>query len=695
MGFIGPNPTIYTHFFKKVRMKKNLLALAFAVLTGVTCISQTVPDPGLDSIVSSFRALPLLRQETRVHYLGSIDKMGGNADWDWGLYQDNAGEWVLAEIEGPGCLWNFVVHHDVARSDPLYSFYFDGEKTPRFTIHHSEMGGKPPFIVPLADWYGPRLRHSQDDRITKMDFRIIRSFVPMPFTKGCRITSSVKLEGNSSPQSGAGGWGHAIYHTYSSTKGLNVETFTGKENLVPLLSWASNIGNCFELNFIPAEKSKISLAPNANKTLFSADGEGVIRGVRIRGNGGRKFFQDVWIRCTWENESAPALELPLSTFFGNDRIDHSLQTMAMGLNLDGYSYHYFPMPYWKAARVELINHSVSENYECDLDIYHQKGHYYEQKITGHFRATPWRSPKLGPIGEDALIGEIKGHGQIVAGVVGALKGCEGDVRVNIDGCSTPSVQSDGSESWACYGWGYYSAPESNPFSAYDGPERDASMVRLLLGDFYPFHTSLRMSVEPPNGVRTPDKGNICSGSLFWYGELTVDAIPTDVLDVGDLQSERAHAYKANGGTLQQLTTFFEGAQDHLKITDEGRHGFDSSEFIIKIDPSNQGVILRRRSSQAIGRHRALVEVDGTTVSERAWIWPDQNQYKSWLEDEFQIPASYTAGKSQLRIRIIPEKVNGVMSWNEYRYTAFSIGVANSSAAIPIEIKDKDLPPLPN
>ncbi len=35
--------------------------------------------------------LPLTRSGVRVHYEGSIDKAGANADWDWALYQDNKG----------------------------------------------------------------------------------------------------------------------------------------------------------------------------------------------------------------------------------------------------------------------------------------------------------------------------------------------------------------------------------------------------------------------------------------------------------------------------------------------------------------------------------------------------------------------------------------------------------------------------
>ncbi len=41
------------------------------------------------------KALPVPKSHCRAHYEGSIDKTGGNADWDWNLYQDENGEWVL------------------------------------------------------------------------------------------------------------------------------------------------------------------------------------------------------------------------------------------------------------------------------------------------------------------------------------------------------------------------------------------------------------------------------------------------------------------------------------------------------------------------------------------------------------------------------------------------------------------------
>ena len=57
-------------------------------------------------------ALPLRRSGVKVHYEGSIAKIGDNSDWDWYMYEDpeRNNEWVLFDVEGSGCIYNFVQH---------------------------------------------------------------------------------------------------------------------------------------------------------------------------------------------------------------------------------------------------------------------------------------------------------------------------------------------------------------------------------------------------------------------------------------------------------------------------------------------------------------------------------------------------------------------------------------------------------
>ena len=84
----------------------------------------------------------------------------------------------------------------------------------------------------------------------------------------------------------------------------------------------------------------------------------------------------------------------------------------------------------------------------------------------------------------SLVASFSGSGHVVAGVItseGSM--CEGDVRVHIDGCATPAVESDGSESWACYGLGIRVSTSGQPRDRV-ATIRQSSwfMLRLLMGD---------------------------------------------------------------------------------------------------------------------------------------------------------------------------------------------------------------------
>ena len=120
---------------------------------------------------------------------------------------------------------------------------------------------------------------------------------------------------------------------------------------------------------------------------------------------------------------------------------------------------------------------------------------------------------------------------------------EGDVHVTIDGNRSPRVESDGSESWILYGPGFRHGPQSNPFSGYASGEKGIpwSMVRQLLGDYYPFESELTFDIEHGENDQND---MVHSGTLFYYGQPSPGIVLTDSLDVGNEQSERAHAYRA-------------------------------------------------------------------------------------------------------------------------------------------------------
>ncbi|HZG56923.1 DUF2961 domain-containing protein [Paenibacillus sp.] len=615
-----------------------------------------------------FDLLPILKDGVRVQYEGSIDKQGFNADWDWWLYRDRS-EWVIFDVDGPGCIYNFVQHRYPDSPEPTFRFYFDGEATPRFEIRASEFGTKAPFVRPLADAYiGP------DDN-GRGPIRVIRSFVPMPYRSSCKITTDLQLK---APHKGDGGWGHVVYHAYDTADGI--ESFTGAEGYDRLIDMWSRVGEDPkpQTKAETAALADVKLAPGETRLVLEADGQGSVASIVASPAAGTDL-QQIWIKATWDGHDRPDVECPLGVFFANELDYNPVGVLSHGRKPDGTCYNYFPMPFWNGARIELTNRGEraaafdawTTSWTTDTNALYVEGR------TGYFRSSAYYPSTRATPGADTIIARISGRGHLVAGHVTGMTrkpgliSCEGDVRVYIDGIGTPQVESDGSESWVNYGWGFPTPPEMNPSSAYDGlPDNPWSMVRLLSGDWYPFQTELVFGIEAGEFNNQYIRH---SGVLFYYGVDTPGMALTDELDIGDKASEGTHSYRTTGGRgYYTLESYYEGREDRVLVRDTGNEVEGWSEFTVDVDPNNRGVRLRRRSDQMTGRQRANVYVDGAPVKERSWYFADRNPYKRWLEDEFDIPAAYTAGKRELVIRLEYVQDGETRTWNEFYYWIYSL-----------------------
>ena len=602
---------------------------------------------GLEWHKEELARLPYLRPGVTAHYEGSIDKTGGNADWDWWLYQDARGEWVLLDVDGPGCIHNFVQHRYPSGEVPVFRFYFDGESEPRHTLTPADFGNKPSFLKPLADIFvgddiSPRGRGP---------IWVVRSFVPLPFEKGCRITSSVKLEGHEKVK-GEGGWGHVIYHSYTAAR---------PQILLPPAAATET------------KKCTATIPPGGEATVFEQRGAGSISGWRLRV--APATDQNVWVRLRWDDAEHPAAWSPLGAFFGNEFGCHPVGFLTHGQEPDGSYYFRFPMPFWKSARIEVCNRSAAASVDVESEI--QLGFAYPECLCGYLRATDYCPDTPCAPGRDSVIGVADGCGHIVATTLTARSvdsryvSCEGDVRLHLDGNRTPQIESDGSESHACYGWGFVYPPQQNPFSGYDGsgdPLYEFSETRVHVGDVIPFRTGFRFGLEAGDCNDAPMRH---SGLVLFYGRDEAGMVLTDTLDIGDDKSETSHQYRAEGVVWRgELAARYEDDAS-TPVTDCGVTHKGFSEFTGSIRPDNCGVRLRRRSDQLHGRQRARVFVDGVPVTERAWYFADRNPHRRWLEDEFEIPASHTRNKGEIRIRIEFLPGSDAPGWTEFYYWIFS------------------------
>lgn len=103
------------------------------------------------------------------------------------------------------------------------------------------------------------------------------------------------------------------------------------------------------------------------------------------------------------------------------------------------------------------------------------------------------------------------------------------------------------------------------------------------------------------------------------------------------------------------------------ITDDGRAFTGYSQFTVAINSSNSGVTLTRRLDFGIGNQTANVSVDGSLVGQ--WSTPGSDEAYHWRNSSFNIPATYTANKSSITIKVT--FVSSDVDWNEFYYWTYS------------------------
>ena len=426
-------------------------------------------------------------------------------------------------------------------------------------------------------------------------------------------------------------------------------------------------------------------------TVYDTSGSGAISSIKFNTKSlTRNILSDIRIRAYWDGNVMPAVDAPIGTFFGNEynSTNGNLRTLMVGMNLDvGTSlscYNYFPMPFWMSAKIELYNVG---NTNISLDEFETQFTpstvcSYDKNNTGFFTSSKYYEPTDNVRGKNSLIAEISGAGHMVYGTITGYNvgaGCEGDLRVFIDGKKSPSMESDGTESWGSWGWGFVTPPQSHPFSSYNGAwnsNANWSQMRLTLGDSFFFGRSLRFELE--HGSVNEGMGQH-SGQIFCYllpkGETVL--LETDELDLSVAADLVSHHYKVDRiySAHSMTSTYANGLPSQLpSVTANVHSDFTGNiSFSVKVDPHNSGVILLRRSSQEKpGGQFANVYVDGVLVTECRWLYPNYNHVCKWLDDEFFIPSGYTKGKSTICITISPQPQNGSVNWTESKYTVLSL-----------------------
>jgi hypothetical protein len=232
------------------------------------------------------------------------------------------------------------------------------------------------------------------------------------------------------------------------------------------------------------------------------------------------FLRRILVRMYWDGEKNPSVEVPVGDFFGTGFQYQQYISQFIGMSSGGY-YSYFPMPFNKSAKVEIVN-------ETDRDInsfyYHIDYQKLEKPLTkdvAYFHSWWHRDVKTNPK-ENYLILDAAGQGHFVGtnmsmqGYDGNLWYLEGDEMVYVDGEKHPSMYGTGTEDYFNGGWyfnkGEFSAPYHGLIIKNDSLARIA-VYRFHLGDVVPFKKSLRFTIE--HGHANEETADY-SSTAYWY-----------------------------------------------------------------------------------------------------------------------------------------------------------------------------------
>lgn len=654
-----------------------LAAVAVAVLSVVApadvtarAAASTVGDGYGLAAMTAFDQLPYLNLQERTGHLSSVALARTNQDWNNYLYTDSDGGRVIFDEQGPGVIYRLhITLQNAADANTIHvKVYLDGSATPQIdeTIAQMGAGTNAPFLSPLVE----------DPAVGSGGYTF---YLPIPYAQGARVSLSGQ-------QSGVVFW-QTDWHSYPP--GTPIQTWTGTEDSSQVRDMWNNAGQNPNVQADDLDLSGTTTLPGPGDTTVLADlaGPQEITAIKLKIPGigpargaDASILDNTHVRIYWDNEPTPSVDAPLGSFFGMRYFGAApTRATAMGMLDDGTMYMYFPMPFQHNAKIELVNDVLGSNVTpvpgVSYTITHRPftgsfgdvGYFRAEWTPQTVRQTPVRWLDVSGAGKVVGIVESRISKQSTGAPYGPLSFLEGNVHMFVDGSRTPSWRDNGTEDTFDGGYYFANGPVENPNAGDNIKTGDAiAAYRVFIGDAIPFRNHISIDDEPG---QAGDPSITDDFPLVFYYSQAPRMQQTDTFAVGDSAAATQHNYQITNQTNDyRLTSTFDSYLNPDQVTGEVHAQQGSSEFTLAVDPANQGVVLRRSYNQQTGRQAADVYVDGTLVGR--WYQPYANNVSRWAEDDYTIPATDTAGKAAITVKL--QWVPGSPAWTESTYTSFSV-----------------------
>jgi hypothetical protein len=424
-----------------------------------------------------------------------------------GVIRKEGDKLVLAEMEGPGCIWRIW---SATPGKGHVRIYLDGADDPVVDLPFKGYfdGQNPPFTRPA-------LVHT-----VSMGWN---NYTPIPYQKSCKIIADRD-------------WGQYYHFNYETfPKGTQVPVF--KRELNGNESAALDQANdllllCEPPSGRPRPGEKVlqqnsKVGPGKTALLAALKGPRAITVVRIKPElptapADQAVLRELALQIKWDSETEPSVWAPLGDFFGTAPGANEYRSLPLGLTADGWWYSAWYMPFGKEARVELVNDG-KETRALALEIFHAPlARPIGQLARFHAK---WHRDIFLPAEPERRIDwpvvKTEGAGRFVGMMLhiwnprGGWWG-EGDEKFFVDGEKFPSTFGTGSEDYFGYAW---SSPKKFQHALHNQTHNDGnskghvSVNRWHIADNVPFHRSFEGDIEKyfPN-----EKPTLYAAMAYWY-----------------------------------------------------------------------------------------------------------------------------------------------------------------------------------
>ena len=701
--------------------------------------AQQLPA-GLDAY-RRWDLLPQQRIGVRAYMRSTYDRMSRGGDAGHFLFMNGEDENVTLDVKGKGVLYFFRANH--WHGSPWH-FRIDGKDN---IVKETATDSPVNAVKTVANARfipGDVLREPMDWTWTTTKGADL-IWAPMPFNDSMRIAYSRTFYGT----------GYYIYHLFAEGN-----TRQGSGSNEDVAAWMGRAGADIAPANITTVRGRAGLRDGKVQLAVIEKPSSVVRAFKLRLPLHRAIdLERLRLRITWDGAAFPSVDAPLclffgaGTFFNREKKEYLVKGLPINVRYDYPNDRielacYYPMPFFRHARFEIAG-SLPDSVQMEYEIRYEPLKMRPQ-LSSYFHATYVDIPEP-VLGQDMVWLDtrgVEGHDDWSGSFMGTsfifshnadLYTLEGDPRFFFDDSQTPQAYGTGTEEWA--GGGDYWGGENMTLplaghpcgsrdrkSAVDEKDLIQSGYRFLMADLMPFGRRAVIRFEHSENVSREHYEAV----TYWYGLPATSLVKTDSLDIGVLADEEKHDYHSpDASVVEKITSRYEwgpdllpkgawgidvskipgykaGAELYPAHEEDGRHTNGTSEFTVKLDPKNVGVLLRRTLDYSYPNQTAEVYVQTGHRWERAGVWylagantcmysgpkgelgrrtyDVQTSNRQFRDDEFLIPARLIKGRSSIRIRVrciadrqllYPGKTfPKLSSWSELKYDVYSYVIPN-------------------